>query len=971
MKSTKKGFTLVELLVVIAILAILATVSVVGYTAFIEKAHQSVAMQEMTQIRNALVAEDITNKNFNLEDGISGEGIETVYAAEGDPVGGQSEAFYVLEFVKELGIAGTFQVSEGKLLFSPAGKDATATCDFVTGEISTAKGALEDDDQSTEPVEPECYHNNATDDGDCTTPVVCECGEIVVEARAEHIASADDNNCATEVKCQNCDHICVEAKEHVAPDTGILDCTVDIECANDGCDYVIREGNDNHTPGADDGDCTTPIYCSNEYCDQIAVEAKEHVAGEDDSDCTTDIICSNPGCNQVAEEGNASHTAGEDDGDCTTPIYCSNEYCDQIAVEAKEHVAGEDDGNCTTAVKCINCDMNAVEAKANHTFGNDGKCENCNAIQKDAVVARFELGADGVASHSDGSELYTGEFDTIGAYTLDFSAVTKAYKNARDQEGNGCIKLGASGDACTLTFAVPEDVTKVIIYIAGYKNDTAKISVNDGETQTISTLSNNGEYTAIEIDTSVNKTVTLKTVSGGYRAMVNAIEYVKTVVCEKHEYTEATCAAPATCKICGTTQGEALSHTEETIDGTDATCTEKGLTTGTKCSVCDKILVAQQEIPALGHNYGDGVETTAPTCTTAGEKTFTCGNCGDTYTDAIPATGHNYVEGTCSVCGSEESVLVETTYTYEFTATQFSANGTQALGGINWTLAGDGGYWGYDGTKGQQIGSGSKPYKSATLTSTSFNSVSKIVINTSGASGINGNAKVYVDATEVGTIALTKTATEYTFDVANLTGAIKLVYTQTSSVAIYIKSIEVTYMGEGQEGEGGETPDQGGDSTESTIGQWVLVTDASTLSAGDQIVIVDKNYNFALSTQNGNYRSKTDVTLSDNTLQITDSVQIITLTNGTTSNTFGLYTGDGYLAACSSSSNNISTNEILDANSSWEITIKDGVASIIAQGNYSRKYLQYNSSSPRFSCYGSASQTAVAIYKYVEQPAAE
>ena len=34
--NTKKGFTLVELLVVIAILAILATVSVVGYTAYIE-----------------------------------------------------------------------------------------------------------------------------------------------------------------------------------------------------------------------------------------------------------------------------------------------------------------------------------------------------------------------------------------------------------------------------------------------------------------------------------------------------------------------------------------------------------------------------------------------------------------------------------------------------------------------------------------------------------------------------------------------------------------------------------------------------------------------------------------------------------------------------------------------------------------------------------------------------------------------
>ena len=42
MRNNKmKGFTLVELLVVIAILAILATVSVVGYTSFIKSAYIS------------------------------------------------------------------------------------------------------------------------------------------------------------------------------------------------------------------------------------------------------------------------------------------------------------------------------------------------------------------------------------------------------------------------------------------------------------------------------------------------------------------------------------------------------------------------------------------------------------------------------------------------------------------------------------------------------------------------------------------------------------------------------------------------------------------------------------------------------------------------------------------------------------------------------------------------------------------
>lgn len=60
MKRTRKGFTLVELLVVIAILAILATVSVVGYTSFINRANDSVAQQELTQIRDYYIAGQYT-----------------------------------------------------------------------------------------------------------------------------------------------------------------------------------------------------------------------------------------------------------------------------------------------------------------------------------------------------------------------------------------------------------------------------------------------------------------------------------------------------------------------------------------------------------------------------------------------------------------------------------------------------------------------------------------------------------------------------------------------------------------------------------------------------------------------------------------------------------------------------------------------------------------------------------------------
>ncbi len=55
-------------------------------------------------------------------------------------------------------------------------------------------------------------------------------------------------------------------------------------------------------------------------------------------------------------------------------------------------------------------------------------------------------------------------------------------------------------------------------------------------------------------------------------------------------------------------------HTEETIPGKAATCTETGLTDGVKCSVCGTVLVAQQEIPATGHTY-DAVTTGNNVCT--------------------------------------------------------------------------------------------------------------------------------------------------------------------------------------------------------------------------------------------------------------------------------------------------------------------------------------------------------------------
>ncbi len=124
MKNTKKkGFTLVELLVVIAILAILATVSVVGYTAFIDKANDSVAMQELTQIRDYMIAMDATDANFSIKSdaGLVFANSKTIADYYGTG--------------KELSLKGTVAQDGTNVTYTL--NNVTATWDTKTGNITT------------------------------------------------------------------------------------------------------------------------------------------------------------------------------------------------------------------------------------------------------------------------------------------------------------------------------------------------------------------------------------------------------------------------------------------------------------------------------------------------------------------------------------------------------------------------------------------------------------------------------------------------------------------------------------------------------------------------------------------------------------------------------------------------------------------------------------------------------------------
>ena len=106
------------------------------------------------------------------------------------------------------------------------------------------------------------------------------------------------------------------------------------------------------------------------------------------------------------------------------------------------------------------------------------------------------------------------------------------------------------------------------------------------------------------------------------------------------------------------------------VDAVAPTCTAVGYTAGKQCADCGAYTEGHEVIEMIPHSYGQGVETTVPTCTEKGVMTYTCTVCGHSYTEDIPAAGHKMGEGvvvdatcetagsktyTCTVCGETQT----------------------------------------------------------------------------------------------------------------------------------------------------------------------------------------------------------------------------------------------------------------------------------------------------------------------------
>ena len=221
------------------------------------------------------------------------------------------------------------------------------------------------------------------------------------------------------------------------------------------------------------------------------------------------------------------------------------------------------------------------------------------------------------------------------------------------------------------------------------------------------------------------------------------------------------------------------------VDGTPywfGTRNDKTYTTVGPCAVSYKGFYCQFYAVEGTETPGEPPVVPAHECES---KCDTCGKCTDaTCTESVCA----------EKCEGHETNTEVALYEYTMKSGDFSANGTKKLGDLEWTLDGNGGYWGFDSQygRGHQFGSSKASYSEMTFTSESVANVTKIVINTCGAKDIAGNLVVTVGGVVVEEIKLTNVSTDYTIELDEaMTGEIVFTYTQTSSKALYIKSISI------------------------------------------------------------------------------------------------------------------------------------------------------------------------------------
>lgn len=472
-------------------------------------------------------------------------------------------------------------------------------------------------------------------------------------------------------KCDECGTVMTDAQ----CSGGTATCTDKAVCAECGAEYGEKDAN-NHTAGTTNGgteNAHTVYVC----CGAVASAEHSYTSSVTAPTCTADgyttytCDCGYSYTGNVVPATGHSHTVTLS----TTPATCTStgsktlkcEHCDStedkvIPVDNTAHkwVAGE-----TVLPTC------SAQGYTNYTCEHDAahtKRDNYTEINSEAHAWNEGVVTTPADCENTGVKTYTCTHNAAHTREEEIPALNHIYDNDHD--------LDCNREGCNHTRACTHNGTEREV-IPGYAATCTANGLTDGER-----CKNCGETTVAQqvIESTGHNHVGVVTdptcTEGGYTTFTcsKCGDIYTGDVTAKLGHTEevvegkdATCTETGLtdgkkCTVCGVTTVEqttipAKGHTEETLDRVEADCVNTGLTAGKKCTVCGTVTVPQEVIPAKGHTPVVDKEV-PPTCTTDGKTEGShCGVCGDTIVaqQIIPG-GHKLVDvdkkdATCTEAG--------------------------------------------------------------------------------------------------------------------------------------------------------------------------------------------------------------------------------------------------------------------------------------------------------------------------------
>ena len=257
------------------------------------------------------------------------------------------------------------------------------------------------------------------------------------------------------------------------------------------------------------------------------------------------------------------------------------------------------------------------------------------------------------------TEASDGTAVTLKAFTLHMAAGdVLTLNNVRDVDssyfyltGVSITRSGGSSTPLTgtyddYTFTAPADGEYTVEITAEWAVGSSSYYMNFSFTATVS-----GDVTDAELSGQTDKTLdTTALENGRYICAVtwgNTTLYSDAAEVHNHTWNDGEVTTAPTCTVAGVKTFTCTTCNETKTEPVDAlghdfaggAWQSDGTNHWKKCSRCDVTG------PKSAHTWNDGEVTTAPTCTVAGVKTFTCTTCNETKTEPVDALGHDFAGG--------------------------------------------------------------------------------------------------------------------------------------------------------------------------------------------------------------------------------------------------------------------------------------------------------------------------------------